>query len=269
MNPKVSIITASYNYARFIEDLLRSVREQTYSPIEHIVVDGGSKDETVEILKRYESTYTLQWKSEKDRGQSHAFNKGIEQAKGEWLLFLNSDDYLLDKQSIERMMQSIEANPGYSIYMGHIRGADEKGELLQHSLHHGLEVLDYPTLLNKTPLCIHQATFTQRQVFEKVGGFSEDFYFHMDFEFLLRATRLFPVWLVDVYVSVLRKHPSAKTQRGDYRSPLEQIRARRINGGALFTWFNLVDSVTLLRLYVRSLRKANRGAHDLGDGLAD
>jgi len=79
-NPKLSIITASFNQGEFIEECIKSIKNQTYPYIEHIIMDGGSTDSTVDIIKKYAGTYNLKWKSEKDRGQSHAFNKEINMA---------------------------------------------------------------------------------------------------------------------------------------------------------------------------------------------
>src|SRR3990172_2247252 len=90
--PKVSIITASYNQGRFIEKAIRSVLLQGYPNLEYIIVDGGSTDDSVEVIKKYEK-YLGGWVSESDRGQSHALNKGIRMAKGEIIGYLNVDDY--------------------------------------------------------------------------------------------------------------------------------------------------------------------------------
>ena len=236
---KLSIITPSYNSSRFIEETILSVKNQSYSPIEHIVMDGGSTDGTVDILRRYEGIYDLHWWSELDRGQSHAYNKAIDVATGGWLLCLNSDDFLLNDMVIEHMMQAIGNLPGFSIYMGHNCGADEYGNLRGQSEHLGFTILDHNTLLNLYALCIHQATFCHRTVFDRVGLFCERFNYCMDYEFLLRATRFFAIRLVQVPVSALRIHGAAKTQNPNWRSSLELIRARRLYGGSLFHRFSL------------------------------
>src|SRR3989338_5413748 len=90
--PLVSIVTASYNQAQFIEETLRSVREQDYPNLEHIVIDGASTDGTVDVLRRYEGTYNMRWISEPDRGHADALCKGFRQATGDILAWLNSDD---------------------------------------------------------------------------------------------------------------------------------------------------------------------------------
>ncbi|MFZ4612746.1 MAG: glycosyltransferase family 2 protein, partial [Bacteroidia bacterium] len=93
--PKISIITPSYNQGQYIEETILSVINQDYPNIEYIVMDGGSNDQTVEIIKKYESKITY-WVSEKDKGQADAINKGFARATGDILCWLNSDDYFFD-----------------------------------------------------------------------------------------------------------------------------------------------------------------------------
>jgi glycosyltransferase involved in cell wall biosynthesis len=90
--PKITIITPSYNQGEFLEDTFRSVLDQNYPNLEYFVVDGGSTDNSVDIIKRYTEHFDW-WVSEKDRGQSHAINKGLERATGDIVTWLNSDDF--------------------------------------------------------------------------------------------------------------------------------------------------------------------------------
>src|SRR5215467_7735563 len=91
---KLTIVTPSFNQGRFLEETILSVLNQGYKPLEYIVIDGGSNDESVSIIRRYEDKLAY-WKSEKDRGQVHAINKGLEKATGDIVAFINSDDVYL------------------------------------------------------------------------------------------------------------------------------------------------------------------------------
>lgn len=90
--PLVSIVTPSFNQGRFIEETILSVKNQNYPHIEHLIIDGGSTDETLDVIRRYEGTYNLRWVSEPDEGQADALNKGFRLARGEVLGWLNADD---------------------------------------------------------------------------------------------------------------------------------------------------------------------------------
>ena len=109
MPPKISIVTPSFNQGRFLEETILSVLNQKYPNLEYIVIDGGSKDETVEVIKRYEDRLAY-WVSEKDRGQVHAINKGIEKATGDIFAFINSDDVYLPG-TFAAVADYFEANP--------------------------------------------------------------------------------------------------------------------------------------------------------------
>jgi len=109
MLPKISVVTPSFNQGRFLEETIRSVLNQNYANLEYIVVDGGSSDETVEIIRRYEDRLKY-WVSEKDRGQIEAINKGLEQATGDIFAFINSDDVYLPG-TFAAVAEYFEQNP--------------------------------------------------------------------------------------------------------------------------------------------------------------
>src|ERR671929_1292923 len=106
---KLSIITPSFNQGRFLEETILSVLNQEYEPLEYIIIDGGSTDDSVEVIRRYEHRLAY-WVSEKDRGQVHAINKGLEKATGDICAFLNSDDLYLPGV-FSRVMRHFAENP--------------------------------------------------------------------------------------------------------------------------------------------------------------
>ena len=213
---------------------------QTYSPIEHIVVDGGSTDDTVELIKRFAGRYDLRWTSEPDRGLSHALNKGIAAATGEWLYFLSGDDYLADCGVIDRVVAWIAAHPGFSIYMGGTIGVDEDGvEIARSPLPRADTIVTRDALLNRGAPVIHQGTFYERRVFELAGLYSEKYRTHMDYELHLRATKHFDIAGMELVVACFRKHPLALSQQSDWHRSVELFRARTKHGGSLWHRDNL------------------------------
>src|SRR5687768_13065408 len=107
--PLVSVLTPSFNQGRFIGDCLRSVANQTYENIEHIVMDGGSSDETIDVLKATQGP--VRWTSEPDRGQSHALNEALAASQGEYIGWLNSDDAYADRRSVAGAVEVFQKHP--------------------------------------------------------------------------------------------------------------------------------------------------------------
>ena len=130
---KISILTPSFNTDQYIEENILSVLNQDYKNVEHIVIDGGSTDNTVEILKKYPH---LKWVSEKDEGQSDAYNKGLKIATGELVLCLNSDDDLFNKNVFKSVITEINKVDisKYSAFMANLNVVDVKGNKLSEML---------------------------------------------------------------------------------------------------------------------------------------
>jgi len=124
-HPLVSVVTPSFNQAQFIEETLRSVELQQYRPIHQIVIDGGSNDGTVELLKRWERAdhgpgYSFEWISERDRGHADALNKGFDRVKGEIVGWLNSDDVYFDRQVISTSVAALQTHPEVDVVHGEV-----------------------------------------------------------------------------------------------------------------------------------------------------
>lgn len=179
--PKISIITASYNSEKYIEDAIKSVLKQTYENIEYIIIDGGSTDRTLEIIDKYSSKlgYFL---SEPDSGIYEAFNKGIKASTGDVIYFLNSDDYLYDEDSIKSIAEVFVENRERRVVYGNILIADDK---YRHSYIYGrnMELDDF----RKGYMPPHPGTFVRREQFAVHGLFNEEYKICSDFEFILKC----------------------------------------------------------------------------------
>ena len=116
--PLVSIVTPSYNQGRFIEETILSVQNQDYPHIEHIIVDGASRDNTVAVLKEYEGTYNMRWISEPDEGHPDGVNKGFRMAKGAIIGWLNSDDVYADRGTVRAVVEAFQKHPGVDVVYG-------------------------------------------------------------------------------------------------------------------------------------------------------
>jgi glycosyltransferase involved in cell wall biosynthesis len=128
--PKISIVTPSYGQGQFIEETIRAVLLQGYPDIEFIIIDGGSQDNTVEVIKKYEP-FIAYWVSEKDRGQSDAINKGFTKATGEIYYWLNSDDFL-QKNIFPLVSQEFKTNSEIEVLYGNCYYIDEQSKLTDH-----------------------------------------------------------------------------------------------------------------------------------------
>jgi hypothetical protein len=133
-HPLVSIVTPSFNQARFIEETLRSVELQQYRPIHQIVIDGASTDGTVELLKQWEAKdhgpgYSFEWISERDRGHADALNKGFERVRGEIVGWLNSDDLYFDRQTISTSVAALQKHPDVDVVHGEVALISENSGL--------------------------------------------------------------------------------------------------------------------------------------------
>jgi glycosyltransferase involved in cell wall biosynthesis len=174
--PRFSIITICYNARETLEQTLRSVTSQKGPSFEYLVVDGGSTDGTLEILKAWNRKITW-WASEKDRGISDAFNKGVRRARGEWIGTMNADDWYEDGAlaAVAALPEGIDVACGKLRYWEGSRSAGVFGAA--------------PALLPREMTINHPATFTRRSAHARFGLYREDFKYAMDYEFFLRCQR--------------------------------------------------------------------------------
>ncbi|QJW94104.1 glycosyltransferase [Frigoriglobus tundricola] len=180
--PLVSIVTPSFNQGAFVRQTIDSVLAQDYPHIDYRVVDGGSTDETVAVLKSYGTR--VRWVSEKDRGQAHAINKGMAEARGEIRAYLNSDD-LLRPGAVRRVVEHFQTRPACDLVYGRDAFIDAAGAYV------GMyPTADYSFAALADGCCISQpATFWRKRLADRIGPFDESLHLVMDYDYWLRADR--------------------------------------------------------------------------------
>ena len=202
----ISIITPSYNQARYLETTIQSVLAQDYARIEYIVVDGGSTDGSVELIKKYQSRLAY-WVSEKDNGQADAINKGLARAGGEILAWLNSDDYYVPN-TISAAVKIFEENPDVAMLYGDMLAVDEHGQTIN--------LLKYGQLSLEDLLCFQiigqPAVFFRRAAYEKTGGLDTTFHYLLDHHLWIRLAQHGSILHVPQTWSAARLHAEAKNR---------------------------------------------------------
>ena len=177
--PLISIITVVYNGADHLEETIQSVLGQSYPYVEYIVIDGGSTDGSVEIIQNYDAQISY-WVSETDNGIYHAMNKGLTQASGDLVNFLNADDYLMP-ESLQHVSSAYGDEDADVYYGNQLFLWEINGERLEKRCIPNLQ------LMEKKMGLFHQACFVRRNVFEELGKFDESFSIAGDYEFMLRV----------------------------------------------------------------------------------
>lgn len=203
--PRISIVTPSYNQGQFIEETIRSVLLQGYPNLEYIIIDGGSTDNTLEILKKYEQ-YLAYWVSEPDQGQAHALNKGFRRATGQLIGWQNSDDYY-HSQAFVQAAQALILLKDADIIYGATDNVDANGGFIRAYPVSPFDIHEMIPFLN---MC-NQSMFFKKKVFAQNNYINELLQHAMDQEFLLRlAIKGYNFHFVPKMIGYYRVHTSAK-----------------------------------------------------------
>lgn len=204
--PKISIVTPSYNQAQFLERTILSVLNQNYPNLEYIIIDGGSTDGSVEIIKKYKK-YLAYWVSEKDRGQSHALNKGFEKSSGDILAWINSDDLYLPL-TFFTINKTFCSNPEMDIIFGNSYFIDVQDKIISELR---FTKLNLSNLLFEGICFAQETTFWTKDIYNKVGGISSHYQFCMDFDLFTRIVNEGNLIFVRKYIAATRIHKDSKT----------------------------------------------------------
>jgi glycosyltransferase involved in cell wall biosynthesis len=240
-NPKVSIITPSYNQGQFLEASIRSVLEQSYPNIEYIAVDGGSKDNSAEVLKKYQDHFAW-WVSEKDKGHADALNKGFSHATGEVLAWLNSDDVYLPK-AVAEAVAILQEHPEAGMVYGDADLIDNAGVKVGQF---ASRQTDYRRLLRGSVHIPQATTFFRADVWRQVGPLDLSLFFSFDYDLWVKIAKGSQVLYVPRRWAQFRIHDDGKTIVNDDRCYPDMLKVLEREGGGWLSWLRL-------RFYARRL----------------
>ena len=227
--PLVTIVTPSFNQGRFIKQTIESVLTQDYPHIEYIIMDGGSTDTTAEVVTPYLGKLT--WISEKDRGQSHAINKGFQMARGEIVAWLNSDDVFLPG-AISAAVKGFQEVPQAGAVYGDGFQIDIDGKVKYKFSF--TEKFNLWKLTNVVDYILQQTVFFRRAALESVGFVDESLHFGMDWDILVKLGKKFGLHYIPVELGCLREYDDAKSFAGGAKRFRELGRLVRKQSGKLF-----------------------------------
>ena len=241
--PLVTIVTPSYNQARFLEATMRSVLEQDYPNIEYIVVDGGSDDGSVDLIERYADKLAW-WVSEKDKGQTEAINKGFARANGQILAWLNSDD-TYEPGAVREAVEFLMENPGVGLVYGDANFIDENGRVFGKF---PAAQTAYENLRRGYVHIPQQASFWRADLWKQVGPLDDSFYFAMDYDLWVRLAKISELrYLPGQTWANFRLHSDAKSIAADEHCWKEMMRVHYREGGS---FFSIISAKHLVRKVV-------------------
>lgn len=239
--PKVTIVTPSYNQCGFVEETIRSILLQGYPNLEYIIIDGGSTDNSVEIIKKY-GQWLAHWESKPDRGQSHAINKGWKRAAGDIIAYLNSDD-TYEPGTLRIVAQYFAHHHEVDMVYGDCFQTDEHSKRLGPFFYKGFD--PNKMLEDETWYIPQQAVFIKKAILLKVGFLDESLHYKMDRDLFIRIGMQGIVKNIPVYLASFRTHPEAKSTPGNVHKALKEFLRIRQKNGKPFSCY------VYIRLYLR------------------
>jgi len=219
----ISLITCTLNSSTYLTEMIESVKSQTSAPLEHIFVDGGSTDSTLELIEKYReiSSFPVSVIQAQPRGIGNAMNVGARHSAGDYLIFLHSDDRLHSQESLA--LAAIEMHQENPWIIGNCKYINERGDFIGDA-----PLLPRPVeAIYKTNFVSHPSTFLRREVFIELGGFDESFKVAMDYQLWLRlvSRNIQPRQIID-FISDFRIHQGGTSTSGRGQMILEDLKAR-------------------------------------------
>lgn len=207
--PLVSIITITKNSEKFLEESIKSVINQTYSNIEYIIIDGLSKDNTLQIIKKYENKIN-HWISEPDRSMYDAINKGIKVSSGDIIAILNSDDCYADQDVVAKIVDFMIKKNAFGIYGDVIIEKDNKKRYRKHfqTSYDGLLISGQSTFVP------HPTLFLKKEFITTIGLYDLDYKYASDYDFILRCLKINKLFYYDIPITIFRRHSNSISSSG-------------------------------------------------------
>jgi len=236
--PLVSIITPVFNSKQFLEESIKSVLNQTYKKVEHILVDGGSTDGTLEMIKKYASKYPgrIRFISEPDKGAGDAWNKGWKMAKGDIFGWIGSDDKF-EPDAISAVVAFFKSNPDAYFVFGNYNVIDDNGKIIRRP---AIKDFDFNEAIYDRCYIPTHASFYRREVVDKVGLIDTNFKLNDDLDYWLRVGKIFKMYRVDDVFSNFRMHKNSsvlhkeRTLRRSLDHEWTRLMVGKKNGGNNF-----------------------------------
>src|SRR5262245_59318849 len=207
--PLITIVTPSYNQGGLIRSTIESVLGQDYPQIEYIIMDGGSTDQTSAVVAEYAGRLT--WISEKDRGQSHAINKGFRMARGEIVAWLNADDIILPG-AVGHAVRAFERNPELGAVYGEGYQMNVDGDI--KGRFPPTEPFNLWKLIHVSDYILQQTSYFRKTIFEHIGYVDEDLHWGMDWDLFIRIGKRYGIQYIPEYMGCIREYAEAKTYSG-------------------------------------------------------
>lgn len=238
--PIVTIVTPSYNQKCFLPHTLQSIYQQDYPYIEHMVIDGGSTDGTLDLLQA--APYPLQWISEPDSGQAAAINKGFAKARGQIFGWLNADD-LYVPGAIRTVVDFFCTHPEVMLLYGDALAIDVHGR--SYGLRANVRPCDLQLLVHRGDHIVQPAVFWRADLWREIGPLDETLHFALDYEYWIRVAQRYPLCYLPVCLAMERLHGQAKTATGHLTRVAEIEKMARRYGGLNLPYHFRAEAATL------------------------